>query len=385
MTLLAERLVTSTGPTVRDVARRNRAAIVLVVALVGVLGLLAVVSTGGRSGELDPDAYDPTGAHALATLLRDRSVDVQRTTDLPSTTAAATAATTVFVPLPQLMSDAELTAISQLPGNVVVGAAGPRTLDALHRGVQIIGASAVKDRDPGCSLEAARNAGRAETGGFTYQTTEDKVGCYPNSGGPTLLALSHEKLVLVGSTELFSNGHLAKQGNAALAIGLLGRTDKLVWLVPSPDRVALGARPVTKPDDLLPSWVTNARLQLFVAVAVLVLWRARRLGRVVPEPLPVVVRAAETAEGRGRLYHAAGARGTAAEALRNGTRDRLGPRVGAGRSPEPTTLCALVAARTGRLATEVDALLYGPSPADDAALVRLADDLDALIREVAGS
>jgi hypothetical protein len=44
-----------------------------------------------------------------------------------------------------------------------------------------------------------------------------------------------------------------------------------------------------------------------------------------------------------------------------------------------------VAARTGRPATEVEALLYGPSPADDAALVRLADDLDALIREVAGS
>jgi len=41
-----------------------------------------------------------------------------------------------------------------------------------------------------------------------------------------------------------------------------------------------------------------------------------------------------------------------------------------------------VASRTRRTPPEVAALLYGAAPPDDAALVRLADDLDALEREV---
>lgn len=387
MTLLDERpLTTSTGPTARGLLRRNRAAIGLVLTLLAALGLLAVITGGGRSGELDPDAYDPTGAHALATLLRDRGVTVQRTTDVPSTEAAATDRTTVFVPLPQLLSDEELGALSALPGNLVVADAGPQVLAGLQRDLQVTGTSSVAALVPGCAVAVARNAGKAQLGGFSYQPgTPGTVGCYATSDGPTLLSVPDANLMLVGSSELFTNGHLATQGDAALAVGLLGQSSRLLWLVPATDRQVLGTRPVTSPDDLLPDWVTSARTQLFVAMGVLALWRARRLGRVVPEPLPVVVRAAETAEGRGRLYRAAGARGTAAEALRGGTRDRLSLKVGAGRNPEPPALCALVAARTGRAAAEVEVLLYGPSPADDATLVRLADDLDALIREVAGS
>jgi hypothetical protein len=49
---------------------------------------------------------------------------------------------------------------------------------------------------------------------------------------------------------------------------------------------------------------------------------------------------------------------------------------------EPPAVVDAVAARSGRTASDVAALLYGAAPADDAALVRLADDLDALEREV---
>jgi hypothetical protein len=41
-----------------------------------------------------------------------------------------------------------------------------------------------------------------------------------------------------------------------------------------------------------------------------------------------------------------------------------------------------VAARSGWSSADVTALLYGAAPADDAALVQLADRLDALEREV---
>src|SRR5690606_41722785 len=55
---------------------------------------------------------------------------------------------------------------------------------------------------------------------------------------------------------------------------------------------------------------------LIVVVVLLAWWQGRRLGPLVTEPLPVVVRASETVEGRGRLYRSRRARDRAAEALR---------------------------------------------------------------------
>lgn len=77
--------------------------------------------------------------------------------------------------------------------------------------------------------------------------------------------------------------------------------------------------------DLLPSGWLWGTLQLFVAAALAALWRARRLGPLVPERLPVAIRASETVEGRARLYRKADARDRAALALRSATRIRLAP------------------------------------------------------------
>ena len=87
------------------VVRRNRGIVAVGVALVLVIVVLAILTTGGKSGPLDPDAYDPTGGHALSVLLEDSGVVVLRTSDLPSTRAAAGDATTVFVPFPLLLTD----------------------------------------------------------------------------------------------------------------------------------------------------------------------------------------------------------------------------------------------------------------------------------------
>lgn len=374
--------MTVTGPTARSVWRGNRAALAVACLLVAALTLLAVVAGTGKAGALDPDAYDPAGAHALAQLLRDRGVTVTRTDDLPSTSAAAGDATTVFVPLPQLLSDDEIAALPGLPGRLVVAGAGPRTLEALGLKVSLSGGTSPEVLDPGCDLTLARNAGRARVGGFSYKPHEaGATGCYDTS----LLSLPSDQTILIGDVEGLTNARLDEDGNAALGIGLLGSTGTVVWLVPSADRDLLGTRPVTSPNELLPSWVGYGVLQVAVAMVVLALWRARRLGRVVPEPLPVVVRAAETVEGRGRLYRVAHSRAVAADALRSGARDRLSRRVHGGAAPAREALVSLVSGRTGRPATDVDALLYGPPPGDDAALVRLADDLDVLILEVAGS
>ncbi len=376
--------MTVTSPTPRVVLRRNRAALLVGGGLVLVLVAVAVLTLGGRGGNLDPDAYDPGGSRALATLLRDRGIEVVRTGDVPSTTAAARESATVFVPLPELLSPEELQAIAAAPGRLVVAGGDPQSLADLGLGVTPVDAVAVTDRSPGCDLPAARAAGRVDVGGLVVTGPVGSTGCYRAGDGFTVLGLPDDNVV-VGSRSLFTNDRLGRRGNAALAIGLLAGTPRLVWLVPDVNRPEFGQRPLRSADDLLPDWVRSARFLLVLVVLVLALWQGRRLGRVVPEPLPVVVRASETAEGRGRMYRAAGARGTAADSLRAAARGRLAPRLGAGANPDRAAFVALVAERSGRAGAEVDALLYGPDPSDDNALVRLADDLDTLTREVAGS
>ena len=71
--------------------------------------------------------------------------------------------------------------------------------------------------------------------------------------------------------------------------------------------------------------------------------------------------------------------------LRAATRDRIARLVGvtAREAHTPDVLLpAVVRPHSPPLATTCSTLLFGPAPADDAALVLLADHLDALEREV---
>ncbi len=218
--------------------------------------------------------------------------------------------------------------------------------------------------------------------------------CYSSGTGPSPTAGSYvvvddpqqaRRVTVVGQPDVLSNQWLAEEGNAALALQSLGRTDRLVWYRADPFDPAFSRTVEEAPTatELLPPWVGWVALQLLVVGLVGVLWRARRLGRLVPERLPAVVRSAETTEGRARLYRAAGARGAAARTLRRAASRRLAARLATGPTSDPATVARLAAAASGRDPVVVGLLLEGPDPHDDASLVRLADDLDRLEREVA--
>ena len=126
--------------------------------------------------------------------------------------------------------------------------------------------------------------------------------------------------------------------------------------------------------------------QLWLVVALVALWKARRMGPLVAEHLPVVVRASETVEGRGRLYRSRRARDRAAEALRTATLQRLLPPARAGRTarhrrPSPVPWSP----RAGGDPNALQHTLFGPPPATDADLVQLAHALDDIERQVAHS
>jgi hypothetical protein len=114
----------------------------------------------------------------------------------------------------------------------------------------------------------------------------------------------------------------------------------------------------------------------------LCLWRGRRLGRLVTEPLPVVVRAVETTESRGRMYRRSRDRDRALSVLQLATRRRLASYLGLSVSSPTSSVAAAAAAVSGRTYHDVLDLLTSSSVADDSSLLERANTLAAIEKEV---
>ena len=123
-------------------------------------------------------------------------------------------------------------------------------------------------------------------------------------------------------------------------------------------------------------------IQLAIAAVLVGLWRARRLGPLIAERLPVVVRASETVEGHAALYQSRRARDRAAAALRADLLAHMLPALGLARDAPADAVTGAVAARSRLSQQDIAGILYGPDPGNDAELVALARSLDELEREV---
>lgn len=208
--------------------------------------------------------------------------------------------------------------------------------------------------------------------------------CYRSGGLATLVRFrSGGRLITVLSTgDPLAAAYLARQGNAALAINLLSSGGRVVWLVPSVPASSGAAGGPASPASLVPLAAYLVAAQLGLALLLAALWRARRLGPLITERLPVVVRASETVEGHARLYRSRRARGRVAAALRTAVLARLTPAIGLPPGAAPAAVTGALAARSTLDESRVADLLYGPPPGSDAALITLASDLDALEGEV---
>ncbi|NHC43735.1 DUF4350 domain-containing protein [Motilibacter sp. K478] len=372
-------------------ARRLRAPALLALLVLGA-GIALALASNGREGSLDPRAADPAGSKALATLLAREGVDVRLVRTVDEAVAAAGAGTTLLVARPELLVSEQARRVAQVPADLVLVEPGQPFLDVAAPAVREEGVSPGSAREPFCRLAAAQRAGRAELPGRVYSVGPEPgtavTGCYPEDATfpDDTVALARleasggdRAVTVVGSARPLTNDGLDEEGNAALALGLLGERELLVWYLPSPDDVPEGARRTLR--DLLPDGVVFGVVQVAVAVVLAALWRGRRLGPVVPEPLPVSVPAAETVEGRAGLYRRFHATDRAAEALRAAVARRLAAALGLPRAAAPPEVVTAVSQASGRSPGEVGALLYGPPPEDDAALVRLAGALDRLEME----
>ncbi|MFE7860349.1 DUF4350 domain-containing protein [Streptomyces sp. NPDC057403] len=385
---------TSVSPTARQVWTRARGVALAVILVLAAAVAIAVVRSDVRHGELDPRSVDPYGSRAVAEILADHGVTTRVVTTLAGARAAARPNTTLLVTVPDRLTQRQQSAlhaaIAGSGGRTVLVAPGSSSVEKLVPGVTADPATSFDSTlAPGCGLPAAQRAGKADTGGIRYTTTHlDAAKCYRSERLATLLRIPQTSgngdTIVLGAPDILLNDRLDKQGNASLALQLLGSRPHLVWYLPSlSDSSATGGGEKSFL-DLLPSGWLWGTLQLFIAAALAALWRARRLGPLVPEKLPVAIRASETVEGRARLYRKANARDRAATALRSTTRTRLAPLVGVpvSQAHTPETLLPALSAHLRGDGQSLHPLLFGPPPSDDAALIALADQLDALEREV---
>lgn len=345
--------------------------------------VLAIVRNAPPQRSLDPTDASPIGARALAQLLEDRGIHV---TGVGSVSALnADAQTTVFLPDPTAISETALRRLAASAADIVVIDPQPRDLGGLGIDATPTGDRSAQTSSPQCSLPLALAAGSVRVGGTVYDPGGSSTGCYGDSDKAALVVAARTSgahTVVLGSRRTLSNSWLADEGDAALGLGLLGARPELQWLLPQPATRGSADGDHKSLIALLPDRLLWAVLMLAVAVVLVGLWRGRRLGPVVAEPLPVVVRALETVEGRAGLLRAARARGSAAAALRAATAARLRDLLRLGADAPASVVVEAVARRTGRNAADISGLLQDTTPPNDATLVRLANELDALEQSV---
>jgi len=379
--------------TVRAAGRRSRFWIITTLAAL----VIAVVASylAGAGAALQPalsaESSTPAGGRALAEVLRQQGVRVVVADTLAEARDAARASadpTLFFYDANGYLTALQLRQMAGLAPRTVIAAPDFLTLDTLAPGMGFGGVSAAKPLTAHCDLPAARRAGELSSGGDTLRPGDapagtTRVGCFPGGNGTFSLVTQTTDagtLTFVAPTAVFANGTITAAGNAALALGLLGPSDTLIWYLPTLADVANPGPPSI--GELTPPWVTPALLLLVLVTVAAAIWRGRRFGPLIAENLPVTVKASETMEGRGRLYARSSARLRAVDTLRVGTVSRLATLLALPRTATVVEIAAQAAAVTGRPLPDVRAVLLDAIPGGDRDVVLLSDRLAELERDV---
>lgn len=380
MTLTAPSALASTAT--RQPGRLRRAAgwVLIAVLVLGVslVGLQLAVQAPQRDG-FDPEGRGYNGTLALAELLRQQGITVTIERDRFAAARALDDQSTLVLADPPALSDGAVEALLEEATSVVVLTGSSRMLRLLDLGSDAE-ASGTAPQDASCRLPELERVGDV-TPGRLFTPKPGVTACFSGGDGAGLLVseADERRRAIIDGSRLFTNEHLATDGNAALGLALLGQQPHVVWYVPSyADTDLADTADVDTLGSLTPPWVTPAILLLLLAGVAAGIWRGRRFGPLVVESLPVMVRASETMLGRARLTAKAADARHAAEAVRDGTLRRLATRMGLSTQAPVDAIADAVADRMGVARGSIRDILAAPLPTTDAALIPFARHLSAL-------
>jgi len=375
--------------------RRWRSPLMVLMLLVASVLAVTLLTQGspGNTDDLDPANPGFTGAQGLAHVLADHGVTVTvvRSQDELLHQRVDASTTVAIIGAQSLSGRTAHTALAHVASAASVLLLDPDTVVTSGMGLPVDShLTDLTNVAAGCRgtavgetyLLAQADRAYLPTAPGTAATT-----CFPDkaSGGGAMVSLpatgGRPPVVLLGDESLITNGTILDQDNAAIALHLFGHTDHLLWYVPSVADIT-AADAISR--SVTPAWFKPAVVLGASAVVLLCLWRGRRLGPLVTEPLPVIVRAVETTESRGRMYRRARDRTRALTVLQQATRRRLASHLGLSASTSVSSVAAASAAVSGRSYDDVLHLLQTPVADNDTSLLERANTLQALEKEVRG-
>ncbi|QTV79412.1 DUF4350 domain-containing protein [Microbacterium sp. NIBRBAC000506063] len=345
---------------------------------IALLGIRIAAQIPDPHAAFDPEGRGSSGTMALAEILRAQGVEVTATASRVEAMAALGPDTTLAFAQPPALSDEAVEELVAASDNTVIVSASARILRVLDLGEDARGASDAVTAS--CDQPAFARVGEIVPDRF-FAPADGVTGCFTDTEGNAAVLIDtrgDRTLALVHASTLFTNEYLAENGNAALALALLGQRGEVVWYVPS---IADSDLEWTEPDtlaSLTPEWVTPAIVLLLLTGLAVALWRGRRFGPLVAETLPVTVRASETMHGRAQLTAKAADAAHAADALRIGTLGRLARRLGLGERVPASDVADAAADRLRIPRSSLHDLLRGPLPQTDPELIGFARQLDEL-------
>lgn len=338
---------------------------------------------GGSNGTpLDPQNPSRDGAEAVSNVLQDQGIDVRvvrRSTHLGD---AVTGRSTLLVTNPDRLSADVLRSLLDTPAErLVLVDPGADTVDNMGLPVRVR-SSSTHHVEGTCDIGWARGL-RMSSADHLYSPDGAATSrrCLTSARGSALLTVrgdaSAPRVVLVGGSDVLRNQTVTQDDNAALALRMLGRTGTLVWFsadLDGPDTVA--------PPNPWPRWSGPGLIVVAGAALLMVLWRGRRLGPLVPERLPAVVPAREITTARGQLYRKSKDTAHAGAVLRAATRERLRVDLGLPQGVDARALVDATSRASGRDPAEIDAVLFGPAGTDEATMTDIAQQLSTIERQV---
>jgi len=411
-------------------SRTRRALPLLVGALVLALIMIVNLLPGSEEddGRLSPGNPAPEGARAVAEVLAAQGVDVVRAASFDDAmdTIQDGPATLFLNDAQQYLSADQVAELTDVSDRAVLAAPGDRQLTRLADDFAVVGPTSfsLSGDSPRvtaeCSDPDATAAGAISAGGTLYaggvecfpQVIDDAAGAGPEDAGTEDAGTEDEgteeesaegdapengtttgglwvtsgggSVSVLGAPDILSNESITEEGNAALALRALGSSPTLVWYEPTgADIVSVGEG--IDPLTLLPPWVNPLLLWLLVCAVLSMVWRGRRLGPLATEPLPVVVRAAETAEGRARLYQDSRSIEHAATNLRAATLARMARRLRVDRSASGLEVIDAAARHSGRPRLELEQRLLQHTPTTHRDLVLWAQEILDIEKEITSS
>lgn len=396
MTATVQEPATTLSPD-RPEGRRPRRILawLLLFALVVLAGFALAGGRGPNELPLDPDNPEDTGLQALHRVLEQQGVDIDvvRTLSALEQTTVDSGSTVMVVDTGRLSVESaeRVRSHSSSAGGLLVLAPRSNTATVFDLPLSVRSQSAGA-LEANCEDPRWR-PGDELVGSDTLITLEsgvtDAVVCFPPSasffaGGTVAGSLvtfpassERPQTTVLGATTALTNGWITDGANAAIGIRLLGERDHLVWYIPEILAGAEGEGAVGLMDVLPEAFVPTVAM-LAVTMVLVMVWRGRRLGPVVIEPLPAVIRSVETTRSRAAMYRRAKDRSRTLAALQYSARRRLAGRLGLPSGAAPGAVVQAVAERTGRPSGDVAQLLIDTNVADDASLVRRARELRTL-------